>query len=117
MSDQKNSMGMDEKTASWFAYILSIISAIILLVTEKDNKTVRTHAWQSLFLGCLLAAIIIVFGIFAAIIGWGAWLVFAWLDNIAWIAWLVVTIICIVKAVQGDVFKIPVIYNKAVNMK
>ena len=52
MSDQKNSLGMDEKTASWFAYILSIISAIILLATEKDNKTVRLHAWQSLFLGC-----------------------------------------------------------------
>ena len=46
MSEQKNSLGMNEKTAGWFAYVLSIISAVILLATEKDNKTVRTHAWQ-----------------------------------------------------------------------
>ena len=116
MSDQKNSLGMDEKTASWFAYILSILSAIILLATEKENKTVRLHAWQSLFLGCLLVAVLIVFSILAAIIGWGAWVLFYWLDNIAWIVWLVVTVICIVKAAQGDIFKIPVIYDKVANL-
>ena len=76
MSDQKNSLGMDEKTASWFAYILSIISAIILLATEKDNKTVRLHAWQSLFLGCSVIVIGIILGILAVLSSWllGAWL-------------------------------------------
>jgi len=46
---------MDQKTASWFAYILSIISAIILLATEKEDKTVRLHAWQSCSLDALLS--------------------------------------------------------------
>ncbi len=117
MSDQKNSLGMDEKTASWFAYVLSIISGVILLATEKDNKTVRTHAWQSVLMGCFFIAVYIVLAILSAIIGWGAWLLFAWLNNIAWIAWLVLTIICIVKATQGDIFKLPVLYDKAVNLK
>jgi uncharacterized membrane protein len=117
MADQKNSLGMDQKTASWFAYIISIISAIILLATEKDDKTVRLHAWQSLFLGCFFVAVYIVFGILAAIIGWQAWLVFMWLYNLIWIAWLVLTVICIVKATQGDIFKLPVIYDKVKDMK
>jgi uncharacterized membrane protein len=122
MTDNKNSLGMDEKTASWFAYVLSIISAIILLATEKDNRTVRLHAWQSLFLGCFMVAVYIVLAIIAAIIGFGLYfsggfIFFSILYNILWIGWLVLTIICILKATQNDIFKIPVIYNWAEKMK
>lgn len=116
---------MDKKTASWFAYILSIISAIIVLVMEKQDKEVRTHAWQSLFLGCAYAAVAIVLGIINGIIvaasPWtalagGFWLM-TLLSTLLWVAYLVLAIICIVKAVQGGIFKLPVIYNMAVKMK
>lgn len=120
MSDQKNSLGMDEKTASWFAYVLSIISAIILLVTEKENKTVRTHAWQSLILGCVYAAVVIILAILSGIFMWVAWalvIVFSTISWIVFIGFVVVSVICIVKAIQGDIFKIPVIYDKAKNLK
>ena len=108
-------MGFDQKTASWFAYVLSIISAIILLVTEKDNRTVRLHAWQSLFLGCLWIAVWIVFGILMLIPFLG--IVFGIILWLLGVGFLVITVICIVKAVQGDMFKIPVIYNWAEKMK
>ncbi|MDD5018375.1 MAG: DUF4870 domain-containing protein [Eubacteriales bacterium] len=115
MSDQKNSLGMDEKTASWFAYIISIISAIILLATEKENKTVRIHAWQSLILGCVvIVAYIILFALaFIPYVG----LLFMILYYLVWVSFLVLSIICIIKAAQGDIFKIPVIYNKAKDLK
>ncbi len=113
-------MGMDQKTASWFAYILSIISAVILLATEKENRTVRLHAWQSLFLGCVMAGIAIVMGILSGIlffvIGLGI-IVFSIISWIAWVGFIVITIICIIKATQNDMFKIPVIYNWAEKMK
>ena len=115
MSDQKNSLGMDQKTASWFAYVLSIISAVILLVTEKEDKTVRTHAWQSLILGCVAAVAGIVLGILVLIPYIG--ILFAIIDYLLWLAFVVVSILCIVKAAQGDIFKLPVIYDKAVNLK
>ncbi len=115
MSDQKNSLGMDEKTASWFAYIISIISAIILLATEKDNKTVRLHAWQSLILGCVYIVVIIIISMLGMIpFLWWLFSIITWL---LWISYLVLTIICIIKASQGDIFKIPVIYDKAKNLK
>jgi uncharacterized membrane protein len=128
MNDQKNSLGMDEKTASWFAYVISIISAIILLVTEKDNRNVRLHAWQALFLGCFFTAVYIVVGIIAGIVlaasismlnpyAVGGFWVFSLLYNLLWIAWVGVSVICIVKAVQGGMFKIPVIYGWAEKMK
>ncbi len=115
MSDQKNSLGMDQKTASWFAYILSIISAIILLATEKDDKTVRLHAWQSLFLGCVWIAVWIILGIlgwipFVGIIFW----IILYLAHVGFVA---LSVICIIKAVQNDIFKIPVIYGWAEKMK
>lgn len=121
MADQKNSLGMDEKTASWFAYIISIISAIILLATEKNNKTVRTHAWQSLILGCCFIAAYIATAILAAIllgIGlWGLFWLFTLIYNLLWIGWVVLSVICIIKATQGDMFKLPIIYDKAKDLK
>jgi uncharacterized membrane protein len=115
MTENKNSLGMDEKTASWFAYILSIISAAILLATEKDNKTVRQHAWQSLFLGIVFWGAWIVLHIFVFVPF--LWVIFLVLSYIVWIGWLVLTIICIIKATQNDMFKIPVIYNWVEKMK
>ncbi len=120
MTDQKNSLGMDEKTASWFAYVISIISAIILLASEKDNRTVRLHAWQSLFLGCFIVAIAIVLAILTAIFMWIAWgiiILFSIISWIAWIGFIVLSVICIIKATQNDIFKIPVIYGWAEKMK
>jgi uncharacterized membrane protein len=119
-------MGMDKKTASWFAYILSIISGIIILATEKDDKDVRTHAWQSVVLGCFFIVVYIVLGILAAIFfnpwnvvayAMGAFSIWGFLYLIAGLAWLVITVICILKALQGDIFKIPVIYDKVKNFK
>ena len=120
MSDQSNSLGMDEKTASWFAYVISIISAIILLVTEKNNRTVRLHAWQSLFLGCTIAAIAIILAILSAIFFWISWGILILFNVIGWLAWvgfIVLTVICIIKATQNDIFKLPVIYGWAEKMK
>ena len=108
-------MGMDQKTASWFAYILSIISAVILLATEKENRTVRLHAWQSLFLGIVWVAVWIVFGILMFVPF--LWVVFSIILWLLGVGFLVITVICIIKATQNDMFKIPVIYNWAEKMK
>lgn len=119
---------MDQKTASWFAYVLSIISAVILLVTEKENKIVRQHAWQSLFLGCVVIGIYIVLGIIFAIIApfsiigalyfvspiFAIFSILRWLLGLGWVA---ISVICILKAIQNEMYKIPVIYNWVEKMK
>lgn len=132
MTENKNSLGMDQKTASWFAYVLSWLSAVILLATEKDNKVVRQHAWQSLFLGCAMTAIYIVFGIIISIampsspeailnmMVYGVSPIISIIGVIEWLlglGWLALTIICILKATQNDMFKIPVVYGWVEKMK
>ncbi len=117
---QKNALGMDDKTTSWFAYIISIISAIIVLATVKDNKAVRVHAWQSLFLGCFVWVIVIVLGIISGIAWAGlAWGFASFLSVLNWlisVGYIVLSVLCIVKAAQGDIFKLPVIYAQAEKM-
>lgn len=117
---------MDKKTASWFAYILSILSAIIVLVMEKEDKEVRTHAWQSLFLGAFVWVVIIIISIISGIAiaaapfsagSWGFAGFLSILSSLVGFAYLALAIICIIKAVQGGIFKLPVIYNQAVKMK
>lgn len=119
MAESKNSLGMDQKTASWFAYIVSIISAIILLVTEKSDKTVRLHAWQSLFLGIAYIIFIVIIYILIAVTGgiFGLWIIFSIISYLAWIGFIILSVICIVKATQGSIFKIPVVYGMAEKQK
>lgn len=106
---------MDKKTASWFAYLLSILSAVIVLVMEKNDKEVRTHAWQSLILGCVFTVVSIVLGI----LGWIPFVgIIFWVINyLLWLGFVVLSILCIVKAAQGSIFKLPVIYNKVLDLK
>ncbi len=112
---------MDKKTASWFAYLLSIISAIIVLAMVKDDKEVRTHAWQSLFLSCVIYAIAIILAIITGIatvsFAWGLIIFISVLSYILWLGYLALVIICIIKATQGSIFKIPVVYGWAEKMK
>jgi uncharacterized membrane protein len=63
------SAGMEENVASALCYALGILTAILFLVLEPYNKmrTVRFHAFQSLFLGIAAFAIFIVL---IPVLGW-----------------------------------------------
>ena len=41
-------LGVSENVASLLTYVLGWITGIVFLLVEKENKTVRFHAWQSI---------------------------------------------------------------------
>jgi uncharacterized membrane protein len=96
----KTSTGLQQNVAGLLCYVLGWITGIIFLVLEPENKFVRFHAVQS----------IVVFGIYtiaSAIFGWIpfiGWVITSILGTIAFILW----IILMVKAYQGQLFKLPV---------
>jgi uncharacterized membrane protein len=97
---KKTSLGLDENLEALLAYVLTWITGIIFYLLEKESKFVKFHALQSTiaFLALQIVAmffgIIPLFGVFlAGIIG-----------LISIIAWIV----CMVKAYQGEWFKLPV---------
>lgn len=88
-SGKKTSTGLDENVASFLCYLGWWITGIIFLVLEKENKTVRFHAIQS----------ICVFAVF-----WIIALIFVWVPFLNFILWIIVVIfwvIFMVRAYQG----------------
>jgi uncharacterized membrane protein len=97
---KKSSTGLDENLASLLCYVVGFITGIVFLVIEKDNKTVRFHAMQSLitfgalFVLQMVIAFIPVVRHFAFIVS---------------LASLGLWILLMVKAFQGGMFKLPVV--------
>ena len=104
--------GLTDNVAGMLAYI-TFIPAIIFLVMEPFNKKrfVRFHAFQCLF----FTAVWIVLDIILSIIGHIPFL--GWATLILWpligLAGLVIWIILLIKAYQGQMFKLPVIGDMA----
>lgn len=102
--------GLAPNIASLLCYICMPITSIIFLVIEKDSLDVKFHAWQGTIFGVayivLLIALQIVAAILGAIIGvLGA--IVGILIPVAAIGALIIWIICMVKAYQGEKWKIP----------
>jgi uncharacterized membrane protein len=87
------------------SYLLGFITGIIFLLVEKDSRFVRFHAMQStVFFGGLFVANIVLG--FIPILGW---LVGLLLSFAAFIFWIV----CMWKAFQGEMYKVPYVGNIA----
>lgn len=109
-----NQAGLSENAAGAIAY-LTFIPAIIFLVLPPYNASpyVRFHAWQSILLNAtaavvsfLLSFVLVFFMVF------GAFLLVA-LTRLIWLAWFVLWLVCVVKALNGQRFKIPLLGDLA----
>ena len=95
----KTSTGLEENIAGLLCYLFGWITGLIFILIEKDNKFVRFHAMQS----------IIVFGIYTVVViilrflGFIGWIISIIVGIIAFILW----IILMVKAAQGNKYKLP----------
>jgi|SRR5579863_537775 uncharacterized membrane protein len=94
--------GMSDNVAGMLAYF-TIIPAVIFLVMEPYNKSrfVRFHAWQSLIFG--VAWYILWYGLRFV----GLFTFFLW--PLIGLGGFIVWIILVLKANQGQMFKLPVI--------
>lgn len=126
-SNKASTFGFSPNGAALLSYIWVPFTSIIVLVTEKENRLVRFHAFQSLFLGLGFIALTIVLSVIIGIITLiaGAVSAFAGLfatviSLIVWIfiafAMLLVWILCLVKAYRGEMYKLPVIGSQAEKM-
>jgi uncharacterized membrane protein len=104
--------GMADNVAGMLAYV-TLIPAIIFLVMEPYNKNrfVRFHSFQSIFFGVAWIALWIVLSIIGMIP------VFGWLTLLIWtlvgLGGLILWVILLLKANQGQMFKLPVIGDLA----
>ena len=109
---RRNTGGLSDTLAGALAYF-TIIPAIVFLLIEPYNRRrfVRYHAFQSIFFA--VACMVISFALrivgFMPVLRWSTLVLWPLL----WLAELVVWLICVLKAYQGRMFKLPVIGNLA----
>lgn len=96
----KCSCGMQPNVAALLSYLLGWISGLIFFLIEKENKFVRFHAMQSLMLfgGLTVIAIIPFVNLLVIILG-----------PLSFVLW----IILMIKAYQGQMFKLPLVGDLA----
>ena len=106
------SSGLTDNVAGMLAYI-TFIPAIIFLVMEPYNKSrfVRFHSFQSIFFAVAWTVIWIALSFVAMIpvLGWATLLIYPLLG----IGGLIIWVILLLKANQGQMFKLPVIGDMA----
>jgi len=111
--------GMDENVASALCYLFGIITGVVFLVMEpyNKNKTVRFHAFQSIFFNigaiALNIALSIVFTILRGFLPYSMYFLFSLLSLGVSLLFLCAWIFLMFKAYNREKFKIPVIGDLA----
>ena len=102
--------GLAPNIASLLCYVCTPITGIIFILLEKENKEVQFHAWQATIFGLGYIAVVIALEILSAIlgaivgfIGVVVGLLVPMVGLVAFIVW----IIALIKAYQGERWKIP----------
>lgn len=100
----KTSMNMEENIESMLCYIGTWVTGIIFIALEKENKIVKFHAWQSFitFIGVFVVYFVIFFLTWFVPFMWWLSMLFGLLVVILWI-------ILVIKAYQGEKFKLPIV--------
>lgn len=94
---------MKPNVAAMLSYLLGALSGLYFVLTEKNDKFVRFHAFQSIYLsisGFVLSLVLgaVSFGILGLVVN---------------LAWLGATILLMVKAYHNEKFLLPVIGDYA----
>ena len=98
---EKAGLGLPRNTMAALAYVLGVMRGLVVLMVEKDDAYVRYHALQSVAL---------------SVVWLGGWLVLMVIPVVGWILlpfWgllmFVLWLVAIVKAWQGERFRLPII--------
>jgi|ERR1041385_4779222 len=120
----KSSTGLDENVAALLSYIFGWVSGLVFFLIEKDSRLVRFHAMQSLLFNVVVAVVAIVLWVVLfvlfLVVGYISGLLATLLSVVSILVWLVFGVailagwvLCLIKAFQGQYFKLPVIGNFA----
>jgi uncharacterized membrane protein len=104
-TDGKTSTGLEQNIAALLCYVLWWVTGVVFLIVEKDNKFVRFHAWQSVIAFGFVSVALIILN-FIPIIG-------TIISILLWLASVVFWLILMIKAYQGQMYKLPVAGNIA----
>jgi len=102
MSTGGKGTGLEPNVAGLLCYLVGWITGLIFYLIEEKDEFVRFHAMQSIIVFGAITVLSIIFGILCM------WLVGLILGPILWIGTIILWILLMVKAYQGERFKLPI---------
>jgi|SRR4030095_6073596 uncharacterized membrane protein len=120
----KSSTGLDENVASLISYVGGWLSGLIFFLIEKESRLVRFHAMQSILFNVIVVivwiAIVVVAMILTIILGQISDVLASIAGLITFLLYLaiglvvvIVWVMCLIKAYQSKMYKLPIIGNYA----
>lgn len=120
MSGGKTALGLDTNVGALLCYLpvcgISLVYSIIVLVTEKSNKLMRFHAFQSLLLMAIMVVLWIAITIVSVVLAFVSSTLSMLFSLIVWVvllAFLGLAIYLCIKGYGGEKPKLPLIGDMA----
>jgi uncharacterized membrane protein len=117
---QAGTSGLAPNVAAALSYVLGWITGLIFVLIEKENSFVRFHAFQSILYSVAWIAVVIAWNILIFIVSMASSVLGLLVGLLGILFWLVaglggfaLWIILIIKAAQGDTFKLPMLGDMA----
>ncbi|MBI4373813.1 MAG: DUF4870 domain-containing protein [Deltaproteobacteria bacterium] len=102
--------GLAPNIAAVVCYLCAPITSIVIMLLEKENRDVQFHSWQATVLSIGYIVVSIALNILAIIMGkliGFLGMVVHWFSPLVGLTAFILWLICIVKAYQGERWKIP----------
>jgi uncharacterized membrane protein len=100
----------DPRRWAALSYSVGLLSGVIVLSVEKTDSYVRFHAWQSVLAFAAAAALSMLLPTVPVIGDWG-------ITKVAFrISLVALYVLLIIKALQGERYKLPLIGDLAANL-
>lgn len=99
----------DRNLVAALSYVLGVITGVVILLVEKQDKYIRFHAWQSIGLFGAIFVLNLIVNLFFGVVS-------STISSVLSVAALVLWGFSIYKAYKGQMFKWPVVGNWAEKM-
>ena len=120
----KSSTGLDENVAALLSYVLTWVTGLIFFLIEKDSRLVRFHAMQAILLGGVALVVgiglwvisfilVLIVGQVSGVLSTLVSIISFLISLVFYVGVLIAWVMCLIKAYQGQYFKLPVLGNFA----
>jgi uncharacterized membrane protein len=109
--------GLSDHAAGAIAYITFVPALVFLFMPPYSTRPfVRFHAWQSIFLNVAAFLVNIILSMLAVMTLFMGPSLFYTIIRVIWVIWTLLWIVCVLQAVNGKRFRLPLIGNIAENL-
>jgi uncharacterized membrane protein len=111
-SSSASSTGLDERLAGVLCYSVWWVTGALFLLLERQDRTIRFHAAQSLVLFGAVSALLVSLGAMSAlalVLSGAVYQSMRVLGDLVWVGAAAVWLVLVLRAWRGEVWRVPLV--------